>query len=106
MIRSGIRENSESQIRSEFSRIPLRQVDLLGQAMSTDEQRLNSLSVEFVEGLYADYLRDAESVSPDWRHYFEELSHAGRNGAEHAAAAFRPTFEPTPATRPASPPAP
>jgi 2-oxoglutarate dehydrogenase E1 component len=65
--------------------------------MSTVEQRPNSLSLSFVEGLYADYLRDAESVSPDWRHYFEELSHAGGNGAEHAAAAFRPTFEPTPA---------
>src|ERR1700730_4603904 len=73
-------------------------VDPPGPAMSTVEPRPNSLSLSFVEGLYADYLRDAESVSPDWRHYFEELSHAGSNGAEQAAAAFRPTFEPAPAS--------
>ena len=46
------------------------------------DERPNTLSLEFVEALYADYLRDAESVSPDWRHYFDELSHAGGNGAQ------------------------
>ncbi|MGA7415048.1 MAG: hypothetical protein WBW33_31550, partial [Bryobacteraceae bacterium] len=63
--------------------------------MSTVDDRSSSLSLSFVEGLYADYLREPESVSPDWRHYFDELSHASGNGAEHAAA-FRPTFEPKP----------
>ncbi len=62
--------------------------------MSTVEQRPNSLSLSFVEGLYADYLRDAESVSPDWRHYFDELSHAGGNGAQQAVE-FRPAFTPS-----------
>ena len=47
--------------------------------MSEIEQGLNSLSVSFVETLYANYLRDAESVSPDWRHYFDELSHGNGN---------------------------
>ena len=27
----------------------------------------NSVSLAFVEALYVDYLRDPESVSPDWR---------------------------------------
>ena len=39
--------------------------------MSTVDERPNSLSLSFVEGLYADYLREPESVSPDWRHYFD-----------------------------------
>jgi len=28
----------------------------------------------FVETLFQDYLRDPESVPPDWRHYFQGLS--------------------------------
>src|SRR5215472_5068839 len=63
--------------------------------MSTAEERPSSLSLSFVEGLYADYLSERESVSPDWRRYFDELSYAGSNGADHGAA-FRPTFEPKP----------
>ena len=57
--------------------------------MSTVEPALNSLSVSFVEQMYADYLRDAESVSPDWRNYFDELSHgavASGSAASSSAA--------------------
>jgi 2-oxoglutarate dehydrogenase E1 component len=40
-----------------------------------DEARLpNSVSLEFVESLYEDYLRDAQSVPSDWRRYFQQLS--------------------------------
>jgi len=34
----------------------------------------NSFSLPFVETLFQDYLRDPESVPPDWRHYFQGLS--------------------------------
>jgi 2-oxoglutarate dehydrogenase E1 component len=56
----------------------------------------NSLSLGFVETLYADYQRDPASVPPDWRRYFKRL---GGNGAAmparlgpsfHAASVFNP----------------
>jgi 2-oxoglutarate dehydrogenase E1 component len=34
----------------------------------------NSVSLEFVESLYEDYLRDPTSVPADWRNYFQGLS--------------------------------
>src|SRR5579883_740073 len=34
----------------------------------------NSVSLEFVEGMYSDYLKDSQSVPPDWRDYFQGLS--------------------------------
>src|SRR5262245_10661446 len=34
----------------------------------------NSVSLEFVEALYEDYLRDPKSVSEEWRTYFQRLS--------------------------------
>ncbi|MCC7086997.1 MAG: 2-oxoglutarate dehydrogenase E1 component [Pirellulales bacterium] len=43
--------------------------------MNELEASVGSLSLEFVEGLMADYLRDSESVSPDWRSYFDEMLH-------------------------------
>ena len=36
----------------------------------------NILNLPFLEGLYADYLRDPASVSPEWQSYFREY----RNG--------------------------
>src|SRR5690606_32079699 len=30
----------------------------------------STMSVAFIEGLYADYLKDPSSVPPDWREYF------------------------------------
>ena len=41
--------------------------------MSETDKLPNSVSLEFVEALYADYLRDPESVPPDWREYFQGL---------------------------------
>ena len=37
----------------------------------------NSLSLAFVEGLYADYIKDPASVPSDWKAYFESLSDEG-----------------------------
>ena len=37
----------------------------------------NTLSLAFVEELYARYLADAGSVSPDWREYFDGLGDVG-----------------------------
>jgi len=34
---------------------------------------VDSQSLSFVEGLYADYRRDPASVPPDWRSYFDEM---------------------------------
>jgi 2-oxoglutarate dehydrogenase E1 component len=51
----------------------------------------NSLSLPFVEGLYADYLENPSSVAPDWRRYFEGIS---GNGAARAAQ-LGPTFRPS-----------
>ncbi|HEX3999878.1 MAG TPA: 2-oxoglutarate dehydrogenase E1 component [Pirellulales bacterium] len=59
--------------------------------MNDVDQPVNSLSLSFEEALYANYVRDPDSVSPDWRQYFEELSRgdrlangAGSNGREDA----------------------
>ena len=43
----------------------------------------NDLSLGFVEALYADFLRDPESVSEDWRIYFQS------SAQESTGAAFR-----------------
>ncbi|HVS09935.1 MAG TPA: 2-oxoglutarate dehydrogenase E1 component [Planctomycetota bacterium] len=50
----------------------------------------SSLSLPFVEGLYADYLRDPRSVPEDWQRWFEALG----NGAERAAPRLGPSFAP------------
>jgi 2-oxoglutarate dehydrogenase E1 component len=39
---------------------------------------VNSLSLSFVEALYADYLRDSRSVSADWRRYFKQVADGNR----------------------------
>src|SRR4029079_1232491 len=63
--------------------------------MQESLEGLDSLSLSFVEGLYADYLRDPESVSPDWRSYFEETS----NGNGLAVGALAPEFRLGPSFR-------
>lgn len=51
----------------------------------------NSVSLDFVEGLYADYLKDPQSVPQDWREYFQSLSEGnGHSGSQ----ALRPSFQP------------
>lgn len=51
----------------------------------------NSVSLEFVEKLYQDYLRDADSVPPDWRQYFKALSEG--NGFSKNQS-LTPSFKP------------
>src|SRR5438093_5914812 len=51
----------------------------------------SSVSLEFVEALYEDYLRDPDSVSPDWRQYFQSLSEGnGFSKGQRLAPAFKP----------------
>lgn len=52
----------------------------------------NSLSLGFIEQLYADYVRDPSSVSSDWRQYFEGLTPGGRS---NDMPRFGPSFVPT-----------
>jgi 2-oxoglutarate dehydrogenase E1 component len=47
----------------------------------------NEESLTFIESLYEDYLRDPESVSPEWRQYFRAL-------AEENGRPARPSFVP------------
>ncbi len=49
----------------------------------------NSMSLGYVEELYAEYLRDPKSVSADWRRYFKQLGN-GAGGAPRLGPSFRP----------------
>src|SRR5499426_2856522 len=50
----------------------------------------NSVSLEFVEALYADFLRDPKSVTEDWRAYFQHLSEGnGSTKAEGLTPSFK-----------------
>ncbi|MBI2059186.1 MAG: 2-oxoglutarate dehydrogenase E1 component [Nitrospirae bacterium] len=60
--------------------------------MSETEREPSFLSLAFVEGLYADYLRDPSSVPLDWRRYFEEVG--GGNGTA-IEPRLGPTFRPS-----------
>lgn len=55
----------------------------------TLNQNPNTLSLPFVEALYADYLRDPASVSEAWRRYFGEIGET--NGFSERPRLF-PTF--------------
>lgn len=46
-----------------------------------------SLSLSFIESLYADYERDPSSVSSEWRRYFDRLAHMDGNGEAASATA-------------------
>src|SRR4051812_12398536 len=46
---------------------------------------LSGSNIDFIEGLYARYLKDPSSVDPSWRETFERNNGAGR-----------PIFNPTP----------
>src|SRR5947199_1692376 len=52
-----------------------------------EHDALNSGSLAFVEGLYENFLNDRDSVSADWRNYFDKLT-PGR------AKRIGPSFEP------------
>jgi len=52
--------------------------------------QLSTQSLAFLETRYADYLHDRNSVSPDWRDYFDEI-HAGHEDV--TAAVLKKPFE-------------
>lgn len=59
--------------------------------MAEKIQTPNSLNLSFAESLYADYLREPESVPPDWRRYFEALlADDGSVAQPRLAPSFRP----------------
>ncbi|MCB1019320.1 MAG: 2-oxoglutarate dehydrogenase E1 component, partial [Acidobacteria bacterium] len=47
------------------------------------------MNLDFVEALYADYLRDPHSVSAEWRSYFQQVSPEAKTGL-NGAATHRP----------------
>ncbi|HEY0455990.1 MAG TPA: 2-oxoglutarate dehydrogenase E1 component, partial [Verrucomicrobiae bacterium] len=57
--------------------------------MKEPEKWPSSLNLPFVEGLYADYLRDPNAVDADWRSYFEGLLNGDRSPVSNR---LRPGF--------------
>ncbi|HZZ30240.1 MAG TPA: 2-oxoglutarate dehydrogenase E1 component [Pirellulales bacterium] len=51
------------------------------------ETQVGSLSLEFVEGLLSDYLRDPDSIPPDWRAYFDNIIRNQSRASVAAASA-------------------
>jgi len=52
----------------------------------------NSLSLGFIEELYANYLADPTSVSADWRRYFKQMANGHRPiGPARLGPSFRPS---------------
>jgi 2-oxoglutarate dehydrogenase E1 component len=50
----------------------------------------NSVSLEFVESLYAEFLRDPAAVPPDWRNYFQTLSDGNGSKSQSLTPSFKP----------------
>jgi 2-oxoglutarate dehydrogenase E1 component len=67
--------------------------------MSDGKKLLGSLNLPFVETLYESFVRDPNSVSEDWKSYFQGLSDG--NGASRRASSA-PTFKPSSIFNPAS----
>jgi 2-oxoglutarate dehydrogenase E1 component len=65
------------------------------------EEFLGSVNLEFVEGLYSDYLADRRSVPEAWRAYFEKFEESGGNG--HGPARVGPSFQPSSLFNPPAP---
>ena len=61
-------------------------------ANDSSEVAPNTLSLVFLEALYADYLRDPNSVPPDYRSYFSELEH---DDAFRRSPQIGPSFKPS-----------
>ena len=47
-------------------------------AMNNPESGPNTLSLAFVEGMFADFLKDPEAVPPEWCQYFEKEAAEGK----------------------------
>jgi 2-oxoglutarate dehydrogenase complex dehydrogenase (E1) component-like enzyme len=59
--------------------------------MTAIESGLNPANLAFVEDLYENFLRDASSVSPEWREYFSRVA----NGElRFPQPRFGPSFKP------------
>jgi len=50
----------------------------------------NSLNLPFLEGLYADFLRDPAAVEPAWRSYFESLQRIDNGSTSNGDRAIKP----------------
>src|SRR5437660_2246875 len=48
-------------------------------------------NLAYVEGLYEDYLRDQQSVPPDWQRYFSQQANGERQSPRNR---FGPSFRP------------
>lgn len=60
--------------------------------MTATEATVNSANLPFLEELYEKFLRDASSVSPEWREYFSQLA----NGElRFPQPRFGPSFKPS-----------
>ena len=59
--------------------------------MTNGSKTPSHLSLAYVEGMYADYLRDPSSATPAWQSYFAELTNGDLDGE---SALLAPTFRP------------
>src|SRR5689334_21766011 len=59
--------------------------------MTAIEIAVNPANLAFVEDLYEKFLRDASSVSPEWREYF---GHIANGELRFPQPHFGPTFKP------------
>jgi 2-oxoglutarate dehydrogenase E1 component len=59
--------------------------------MANEPAMFNPLNLVYVEGLYADYLRDPASAPPEWQRYFATLTNGETNGGP---AMSSPAFHP------------
>ena len=60
-------------------------------ALSPDDSLPGPHNLAFIEGLYAEFLRDPAAVAPAWQRYFQELRAAeGGNGHFRLGPSFRP----------------
>ncbi|WLD11236.1 2-oxoglutarate dehydrogenase E1 component [Planctellipticum variicoloris] len=51
---------------------------------------VDSSNLSYVEGLYQEYLKSPDAVSPEWREYFRHVAEASRHSDEAAEQFFRP----------------
>ncbi len=59
--------------------------------MNRNDTSSGAINLAFIEGLYADYLRDPDLVSPDWQKYFREFGNGeGTITRSRPGPSFRP----------------
>ncbi len=64
----------------------------------SDPGSASSTSLAFVEGIYADYLKDPATVPEEWRNYFEREGASEAQTAHQVGPSFKPrsVFDPAP----------